>query len=52
MSSIYRIRSVDTLVEMLEKGMTAARVDLTWGPEEYHVQSLQNLREAMWRTKR
>lgn len=85
-------RSVDTLVEMLNVGMTAARVDLTvhpdqpgctvsapactaafvghtcdfsswltllmtllllqWGPPEYHVQSLRNLKEAMQRTKR
>lgn len=43
---------MDTLVEMLNVGMTAARVDLTWGPPEYHVQWLKNLKEAMQRTKR
>jgi pyruvate kinase len=45
-------RNVDTLEAMINAGMSAARVDLTWGPPEYHVQSLRNLQEAMLRTKR
>ncbi|KIY94684.1 hypothetical protein MNEG_13279 [Monoraphidium neglectum] len=45
-------QSVDTLVKMLEAGMSAARVDLTWGPIEYHRKSLDNLQEAMRLTRR
>lgn len=45
-------RDVDTLVKLLQAGMNAARIDLTWGPLDYHVQSLKNLAEAMYRTKR
>jgi pyruvate kinase len=36
----------------LEAGATCARVDLTWAPIEYHRLSLQNLQEAMRRTRR
>jgi pyruvate kinase len=36
-------QSVDMLVKLLEDGMSAARVDLTWGPIEYHRRSLDNL---------
>mmetsp|Transcript_1706 Transcript_1706/g.4345 ORF Transcript_1706/g.4345 Transcript_1706/m.4345 type:complete len:674 (+) Transcript_1706:198-2219(+) len=43
---------VDTLVDMLNAGMTSARVDLTWGPPEYHKRSLRMLMEACKRTKR
>lgn len=43
---------VDTLVDMLNAGMTSARIDLTWGPVEYHKRSLRALMEACRRTKR
>ncbi|GBF87464.1 pyruvate kinase [Raphidocelis subcapitata] len=45
-------QSVDMLVKLLEDGMSAARVDLTWGPIEYHRRSLDNLQEAMRRTRK
>eukprot|EP00887_Chlorella_sp_A99_P003611 scaffold7.g3611.t1 len=45
-------QSVEQLVELLEAGTTCARVDLTWAPIEYHRTSLQNLQEAMRRTRR
>ncbi|KAK9811564.1 hypothetical protein WJX72_005997 [[Myrmecia] bisecta] len=45
-------RDVETLVQMLEAGMACARVDLTWGPVEYHMQSLKNLQEAVKRSRR
>lgn len=32
--------------------MSAARIDLTWGPIDYHRRSLDNLQEAMRRTRR
>ena len=40
-------QSPELLGEMLDAGMTAARVDLTWGPVEYHRKSLAalNVRE-------
>lgn len=34
---------VDTLAQMLDAGMVAARVDLTWGPLEFHRNSLKKL---------
>jgi pyruvate kinase len=37
---------------MLEAGMSAARIDLTWGPLEYHRRSLDALQEAVRRTGR
>jgi pyruvate kinase len=37
---------------MLNAGMTSARIDLTWGPVEYHKRSLRALMEACRRTKR
>mmetsp|Transcript_32734 Transcript_32734/g.92845 ORF Transcript_32734/g.92845 Transcript_32734/m.92845 type:complete len:644 (-) Transcript_32734:207-2138(-) len=40
------------LVELLNAGMTAARVDLTWGNVEFHKKSLRNLVEACRLTKR
>ncbi|KXZ56864.1 hypothetical protein GPECTOR_1g78 [Gonium pectorale] len=43
---------VDTLSALLEAGMTVARVDLTWGPLEYHKRSLTNLNAAMKRVRR
>ncbi|KAK9908291.1 hypothetical protein WJX75_005628 [Coccomyxa subellipsoidea] len=44
-------RDVDTLVSLLESGLAAARVDLTWGSLEYHKQSLRNLQAATQKTK-
>jgi pyruvate kinase len=45
-------QSVDALCALLNAGATCARIDLTWAPIEYHRLSLQNLQEAMRRTKR
>ncbi|EIE21536.1 Phosphoenolpyruvate/pyruvate domain-containing protein [Coccomyxa subellipsoidea C-169] len=44
-------RDVDTLVDLLESGLAAARIDLTWGSLEYHKQSLRNLQLASQKTK-
>eukprot|EP00983_Pelagomonas_calceolata_P074085 1152402-Pelagomonas_calceolata.AAC.11 len=35
---------------MLRAGMSVARIDLTWGPLDYHRKTLQNLQEAMKRS--
>lgn len=43
---------VDTLAELLNAGMTVARIDLTWGTLDYHMQALANLNEAMRRARR
>jgi len=45
-------QSVEKLCQMLENGMAAVRIDLTWGPIEYHRRSLENLQEAMKRTRK
>lgn len=45
-------QSVEALCELLEAGVTCARIDLTWAPIDYHRHSLQNLVEAMRRTRR
>ncbi|KAI8472796.1 MAG: pyruvate kinase [Monoraphidium minutum] len=45
-------QSVEKLVQMLNDGMSAARIDLTWGPIEYHRRSLDNLQEAMRKTRK
>ncbi|KDD74731.1 pyruvate kinase, partial [Helicosporidium sp. ATCC 50920] len=45
-------QSTDTLVELLESGMTCARIDVTWGTLEYHQRSLSNLAAAMRRAQR
>lgn len=45
-------QSVESLCDLLEAGATCARIDLTWAPIEYHRLSLQNLNEAMRRTRR
>lgn len=37
-------------MELLEAGMTMARVDLTWGSVNYHKQTLRNLSAAMRKT--
>ncbi|KAF5827684.1 cytosolic pyruvate kinase [Dunaliella salina] len=46
------IHDTDILAKLLEAGMAAGRVDLTWGPLEFHRNSLQHLSEAMRRTRR
>jgi pyruvate kinase len=45
-------QSVEALCDLLEAGMTCARIDLTWAPIEYHRVSLKNLQEAMKKTRR
>ncbi|KAK9824152.1 hypothetical protein WJX72_008125 [[Myrmecia] bisecta] len=45
-------RDVDTLCRLLEAGATCARCDLTWGSLEFHRKSLENLNEAMRRTRK
>eukprot|EP00890_Picochlorum_soloecismus_P002397 jgi/Picsp_1/3158/NSC_05998-R1_pyruvate kinase len=45
-------QSVEALCELLNAGVTCARIDLTWAPIEYHRMSLHNLHEAMRRTQR
>lgn len=45
-------QDVDTLVELLEAGVTCARIDLTWGSMEFHKRSLDNLHEAQRRTRK
>lgn len=39
-------QDVETLTELLQSGMAAARVDLTWGPLSFHRKSLANLQQA------
>uniref|UniRef100_A0A7S0RHC8 Pyruvate kinase n=1 Tax=Chlamydomonas leiostraca TaxID=1034604 RepID=A0A7S0RHC8_9CHLO len=46
------IHDTDVLASLLEAGMVAGRVDLTWGPLDFHRNSLHNLSEAMRRTRR
>lgn len=46
------IHDAETLASMLEGGMVAGRVDLTWGPLDFHRNSLLNLAEAMKQTRR
>lgn len=43
---------MEALCDLLDAGITCARIDLTWAPIEYHRISLQNLQEAMRRTRR
>lgn len=45
-------QDVDTLCLLLQAGATCARCDLTWGTLDYHKGSLQNLNEAMRRTRK
>lgn len=37
----------DTLAAMLDAGMSAARIDLTWGPLEFHCKSLEALNVSL-----
>eukprot|EP00798_Chlamydomonas_sp_ICE-L_P008473 gene8473-4834_t len=46
------IHDTDVIGQLLEDGMVAGRVDLTWGPLEFHRNSLAHLKEAMTKTKR
>ncbi|KAK9805287.1 hypothetical protein WJX72_011225 [[Myrmecia] bisecta] len=45
-------QSVEMLCQLLEAGVTCARCDLTWGTLEFHRKSLENLHEAMLRTRK
>lgn len=45
-------QSVEALCDLLNAGVTCARIDLTWAPIDYHRISLKNLQEAMKRTRR
>ncbi|KAK9796683.1 hypothetical protein WJX73_008597 [Symbiochloris irregularis] len=45
-------QDVDTLCQLLSAGASCARVDLTWGTLDYHKQSLNNLTEAMRKTRK
>mmetsp|Transcript_33774 Transcript_33774/g.60980 ORF Transcript_33774/g.60980 Transcript_33774/m.60980 type:complete len:646 (-) Transcript_33774:934-2871(-) len=45
-------QDVDSLSKMLELGTAACRVDLTWGPLDFHRKSLQNLQFAMKKSRR
>ncbi|KAG1667784.1 hypothetical protein FOA52_010821 [Chlamydomonas sp. UWO 241] len=44
--------SPEILAQMMEAGMVAARIDLTWGPLEFHRNSLKHLEAAMRSTRR
>jgi len=44
--------NVDTLEEMLERGMTVARLNFSHGDHEYHGKTVQNVREACSRNKK
>lgn len=43
---------VNTLCAMLEAGMTCVRIDLTWGPINYHKATLRNVAEAAQKTRK
>ena len=43
---------VPTLTSLLAAGAVGARVDLTWGPLEFHRSSLANLQGAMKAARR
>ncbi|KXZ44880.1 hypothetical protein GPECTOR_61g833 [Gonium pectorale] len=45
-------QDVDVMCEMLNAGVVGCRVDLTWGPLEFHRKSLQNLHMAMRKGRR
>eukprot|EP00878_Enallax_costatus_P008141 GHUV01008513.1.p1 GENE.GHUV01008513.1~~GHUV01008513.1.p1 ORF type:complete len:786 (+),score=206.32 GHUV01008513.1:278-2635(+) len=44
--------TVPVLEAMLNAGMVAARIDLTWGGPEFHIRTLEALGTAMKRTKK
>lgn len=45
-------RDIKTLEELLEAGMTVARLDFSWGSEAYHQQTLDNLKIACANTRK
>ncbi len=45
-------QSVEALSSLLQAGMTSARVDLTWGPLEFHKKSLDNLQQAVQKSRK
>ncbi|GBG64977.1 hypothetical protein CBR_g48726 [Chara braunii] len=45
-------RDVETIENLLRAGMTVARFDFSWGTEEYHQETLENLKKAIRKTKR
>ncbi len=45
-------RSVETIEAMLNAGMTVARFDFSWGDEDYHQETLENLKKAVKKTRR
>ncbi len=45
-------RSVETIEAMLNAGMTVARFDFSWGDEDYHQETLENLKKAVKNTRR
>ena len=44
--------SVEVLTQLLEHGMSCARLDLTWGSMQFHKDTLRNLEAAMKATKK
>ncbi|GIL75743.1 hypothetical protein Vretimale_15284 [Volvox reticuliferus] len=45
-------QDVETMCEMLNAGVVGCRVDLTWGPLDFHRKSLHNLQLAMRKSRR
>lgn len=45
-------QDVDIMCDMLDAGVVGCRVDLTWGPLEFHRKSLHNLQLAMRKSRR
>lgn len=41
-------QSEEDMFNMLMAGASSMRVDLTWGPLEYHKRSLKNLEVRIW----
>lgn len=45
-------RSVENIESMLRAGMSVARFDFSWGDEQYHQETLENLKQAVKNTQR
>jgi pyruvate kinase len=45
-------RSVESIESMLRAGMSVARFDFSWGDEQYHQETLENLKQAVKNTRR
>jgi pyruvate kinase len=45
-------RSVESIESMLRAGMSVARFDFSWGDEQYHQETLENLKQAVKNTQR